>query len=87
LRKSQFFTLTDLNHGLGGPWDMLGIFFVNVFLKKNSKEVFRPKKNLNSMHGFKSAILPELKNCQMALLNPYMEFKMFFGQETSFEAL
>ena len=30
MRKTQFSTLTDLNPGFGGPWDMLGIFFVNV---------------------------------------------------------
>jgi hypothetical protein len=27
---SQFSTLTDLNPGFGGPWDILGIFSVNV---------------------------------------------------------
>jgi hypothetical protein len=49
---------------------MLGIFFVNVIFKKTTKEVFRPKKNFNSMHGFKSAILPELKNCQNGTFEP-----------------
>ena len=38
MRKSQFSTLTDLNPGFGGPWDMLEIFFVNViFIMLKSK--------------------------------------------------
>jgi hypothetical protein len=38
------------------------------------------------MHGLKSAILAEWKLAKMALLNPCMKFKIFFGQKTSFEA-
>ena len=60
LRKSQFSILTDLNPGFGGPWNMLGIFFVNV-VYITSKEVFWPKKVLNSIHGFKSAICQNWK--------------------------
>ena len=30
LRKSQFTKLRYLHPGFGGPWEMLGIFFVNV---------------------------------------------------------
>ena len=30
LRQSSVCTLTYLNPGFGGPWDMLGIFFVNI---------------------------------------------------------
>ena len=63
MRKSQFSTLTNLNPGFGRPWDMLGIFFVKVIFITLQKKSFRQKK-LNSMRGFKSAILSELKNCQ-----------------------
>ena len=59
MRKSQFSTLTDLNPEFGGPLDMPGIFFVNVILTMLQKE-YLAKKFLNSMHGFKSAILPGL---------------------------
>ena len=44
LRKSQFSTLTDLNHGFGGPWDMLRIFFVFKCHLHNASKVFLPKK-------------------------------------------
>ena len=45
-----------LNPGFGGPWDMLGIFLVNVIIMTLQK-FFWPKKILNSMHEFKRAIL------------------------------
>ena len=44
MRKFQFSTLTYLNPGFGGSWDMLAIFFVNV-----SKEVFWTKEFLNKV--------------------------------------
>ena len=48
-------------------WRTLG-HVTNIFWKchlcNTSKEVFQPNFFLNSMYGFKSAILPELKNCQ-----------------------
>ena len=84
-------TLTDLNPGFGGPWDMLGIFFVNVIfimLQKNSfgKKIFE-KKILNSMHGFKSAILPELKNCQNGTFEPVDEIKKIFWPKHFFSSI
>ena len=33
LRKSQFSKLSYLNPGFGGPWDIIGIFFVNAIFK------------------------------------------------------
>ena len=39
------------------------------------------------MHGFKSAILAELKNCQNGTFEPVHEIQNFFGQKHSFEAL
>ena len=45
------------------------------------------KKILNVMHGFKSAILAEWKNCQNGTFEPMHEIQNFFGQETFFEAL
>jgi hypothetical protein len=38
------------------------------------------------MHGFKSAILAEWKNCQNGTFEPVHENQNFFGQKTSFEA-
>ena len=40
LRKTQFSTLTDLNPGFGGSWDMLGIFFVKVIFITLQKKSF-----------------------------------------------
>ena len=40
-----------------------------------SKEVFRPNCFLNFMHGFKSAILRELKNCQNGTFEPLHEIQ------------
>ena len=53
MKKSQFSTFTDINPGFGGPWDMIGVTFENV------KEVFRPKKDLNTMQGLKSGNILE----------------------------
>ena len=44
LRKSQFSKLRYLNPGFGGPWDMLGIFFVNVIFITLQKKSFGQKK-------------------------------------------
>ena len=52
-----------------------------------SKECFWPKKTLNFMHSFKSAILAEWKNCQNGTFEPVHEIQIFFCQKTSFEAL
>ena len=67
-------------------WWTLGhvrIIFCKCHLHNPSKEVFWTKIFLNSMHGFKSTILPKLKNCQ----NEPMQFKKICGQKTSFEVL
>ena len=42
-RKSPFSTMTYLNPGFGGPWDMLGIFFVNVIFITLQKKSFGTK--------------------------------------------
>ena len=42
---------------------------------------------LNFMHGFQSAILAELKNCQNGTFEPVHEIQNFFGHKHSFEAL
>ena len=52
-----------------------------------SKEVFWPKKNLNFMHGFKSAILAIFTFCQNGTFDMCMKFKKFFGHKTYFEVL
>ena len=39
------------------------------------------------MHGFKSAILAKMKNCQNGTFEPVHEIQNFFGQKHSFEAL
>jgi hypothetical protein len=39
------------------------------------------------MHRFKSAFLPELKNCQNGTFEPVHGIQEFFGQKTSFEAI
>ena len=50
-------------------------------------ECFWPKKISNFMHGFKSAILAKLKNCQNGTFEPGHEIQKFFGQKHSFKAL
>ena len=51
------------------------------------KKSFGKKKILNFMHGFKSAILAEWKNCQNGTFEPVHEIQKIFGQKISFEAL
>ena len=70
LRKSKFSTLRYLNPGFNGLWDMLRILFVNVISIMLQKRSFRPEQILNFMRGFKSAILPEMKNCQNGTFEP-----------------
>ena len=52
--------------------------FCRCHLHNNSKEVFWPKDFFNFMHGFKSAILLELKNCQNGPFEPVHEIQKFF---------
>ena len=44
--------------------------FIKYHLYTPSKEAFWPKEFLNFLHGFKSAIFPELKNCQNGTFEP-----------------
>ena len=52
-------------------------------LHNASKEVFWPK-NLSFMHGFKSAILAEWKNCQNGTFEPVHEIQNFFWSKDFF---
>ena len=49
-----------------------------------SKEVFWPKKNLNFMHGFKSAILAIFPFCQNGTFEPVHEIQKFFWSKDFF---
>ena len=65
---------------------MLAIFFVNfIFIHYASKEVFWPNDFLNFMHRFKSAILPEYKNCQNGTIEPVHEIQKFFRSKGYYE--
>ncbi len=63
----------------------------NIFCKyhfhNTSKEVFQPKKFLNSMYGFKSAILAIFQFWQNGTFEPMHGIQFFFGWKTSFEVL
>ena len=63
MRKSSVCTLTALNPGFGGTWDILWIFFGYGTFIMLQKKSFGKKIN-NFIHGFKSAILAGLKNWQ-----------------------
>jgi hypothetical protein len=61
LRKSSVFTLTDLNPGFDGPWDILWIFLgygTFILLQKKS---FGQK---NFIHGVQKLILAIFQFCQ-----------------------
>ena len=49
-----------------------------------SKECFWPKKILNFIHRFKSAILAKLKNCQNGTFEPVHEIQKFFWPKSFF---
>ena len=53
LRKSSVCTLTDLNPGFGGLWNMLWIFFGYGTFIMLQKESFGPPKNWISCTGWK----------------------------------
>ena len=61
---------------------------MNIFCKwhfhNTSKEVFWQKKILNFMHGFRSAILAEWKNCQNGTFEPVHEIQKFFWPKDFF---
>ena len=83
-RKSPFCTFSCINPGFHGPWFMIR--------KKNSychfhnapKEYFWPKIFLNFMHGFKSAILAKMKNCQNGTFEPVHEIQKNFWPKAFF---
>ena len=56
----------------------------NCHFHNASKECFWPKIFSNFMHGFKSAILKKLKNCQNGTFNPMHEIWNFFGPKAFF---
>ena len=80
LRKSQFSTLTYLNPGFGGPWDMLEIFFVNVIFITLQKKSFGQKKFWIPCAFSKVPFCQNWKIAKMALLNPCMKFKFFLAE-------
>ena len=85
----KVFTLTDLNPRFGVPWDMLGVFLWSSAFIMLQKKSFDQKKIWISCTGLKVP-LPFFQNwkiAKMALLNPWMKFKKYFGQNTSFQAL
>ena len=83
LRISQFSTVTDQNPEYDGPCDMLGIFFLNVIFITLLKDSYS-QKNLNSMHGFKSAILPKFNNSQNGTFEPMHEIQKKILSERPF---
>ena len=83
MKKVSVCTLTDLNPGFDRPWKKLWIFFVNGTFIMPQKKSFS-KKNLNFMHGFKSAILAEWKNCQNGTFEPVHEIQIFFWPKDYF---
>ena len=53
-------------------------------MQSTSKEVFQPKKFLNSMYGFKSAILAIFQFCQNGTFEPMHGIQIFFGLKDFF---
>ena len=45
------------------------------------------KQNLNFMQGFKSAILPKVKNLQNGTFEPFHEIQKTFGQKAFFGSI
>ena len=72
-RKSPFYIFSCINPGFGGPWVMIRKKNSYRHFHNASKEYFWPKKILNFMHRFKSAILEKLKNCQNGTFEPVHE--------------
>ena len=67
--------------GFGGPWDMLGICFVNVIFITLQKKSFGQKNVWIPDMGSKVPFCQNWKIAKMALLNQCMEFKFFLGQK------
>ena len=68
-------------------WQTLGHVTKNISWRhfhNASKECFWPKIFLNFMHGFKSAILAKMKNCQNGTFEPVHEIQNFFWPKAFF---
>ena len=78
---SSFFHKIVINSLLGHVRNI----FCKCHLHNASKKVFQSKILLNSMLGFKSAILPELKNCQNGTFEPVHGIQIFFWPKDFFE--
>ena len=77
-RKFPFCTFSCINPEFGGPWVMIQKnFLISIFIVLQ-KNTFGQKKFLNFMHGFKSAILAKMKNCQNGTFAPVNEIQKFF---------
>ena len=83
-RKSPFYTFSCINPGFGRPWDTLQKNFLIAIFIKLQKNAFGQKKNLNFMHGFKSAILEKMKNCQNGTFEPVHEICKIFWPKAFF---
>ena len=69
-------------------WYCIGCVALWLFWFKKNIRLFKPFNIfLNFMHGFKSAILAEWKNCQNGTFEPMHEIQNFFCQKHSFEAI
>ena len=86
-RKSPFCIFSCINLGFGGPWGILWIFFLNGTFIMLQKNTFGQKKIRISCTGSKVPFWQFFIFSEMALLNRYMKFEIFFGQKYSFEAL
>ena len=81
LRKVSVCTLTDLNPGFGGPWNMLWILFVYGTFIMPQKKSFGQTKFWISCTGSKVPFWQNGKIAKMALLNPCMKFKFFWPKD------
>ena len=86
-RKSTFCTFSWINPGFGGPWDMLWISFGYGTFIMLQKKSFGQNNFWISYTGSKVPLWQFFNFAKMALLNPCMKFKNFFGQKYSFDAL
>ena len=85
-RKSPFCPFSCINPGFCGPLGMLWIFFLIAIFIMLQKNAFG-QKNQISCTGSKVPFWQFFNSGKMALLNPCMEYKKFFGRKTFFEVL
>ena len=62
-------------------------YFFECHFHDTSKDIIRPKKNLNSMHGFKSAILSIFQFWQNGTFEVVHEIQNFFWPKDFFLSL